>query len=572
MYSIDIKQRCSFRARKILYIKASWVLIITVILLQLTSVYSFALEKVEQENETEVRNYEKAIAHGGGIYKGYETSNSVEAVNDAIINGYKMIELDMEISKDNKIIMLHDWDRTIEHYLGSKFDDKLREDSFLRLKIFGQLEVLTFDKLTKILDNAPDVRIVTDTKGDNLKLLNIIAESYPDYIDRMVPQIYSFEEYDEVKSLGFKNIILTLYLQENPKADEIIDFAKKNDLYAVTMQSYYAEKGLCKEISNNGIKVYVHPINDIEYADKLFDMGAAGIYTSTILPQELDGIERDYYLTIEGEDGKQKKLLDSYIDDFQKLQIHGLKEGESAKFFLGDRQIQLDKSAFNDIQETENIFTVKIYEKNQGFIGNIDYILSLDGENIRILHKKYEYRLETVKKPNDLKEVMDNLSISDEAKEILKNSFFAKCGEYWYYNNGQIYYYKINKEFLPVQKGTNDVLLLPLSDTFYALGADKITMTKGNDLVISYLGESSRIMIDSYSIRNGFKVIWIKNPVSLYLNKSMASGEVYKVITGRSYLQDNDYIIILPLKTTVNNSIKKELFKSMDILYGNTKK
>ena len=153
----------------------------TIILLLLTqTTVTFAEEREAA--------YERVIAHGGGSYKGYETTNSVEALNNAIANGYKIIELDMELSSDHKIIMLHDWDRTAMHYFGTSFPKKLSQSQFMNLSVYGELEVLTFDKLAKILEKNQDIRIVTDTKGDNAELLTAISEKYPDLVNRFIPK------------------------------------------------------------------------------------------------------------------------------------------------------------------------------------------------------------------------------------------------------------------------------------------------------------------------------------------------------------------------------------------------
>lgn len=84
-------------------------------------------------------SYEKVIAHGGGDYKGYETSNSVDAVKNSIKNGYKMIELDMDISSDNHIVMIHDWDRTTKNYFGTTFE-KNHSEKFLNWPFMKSLK------------------------------------------------------------------------------------------------------------------------------------------------------------------------------------------------------------------------------------------------------------------------------------------------------------------------------------------------------------------------------------------------------------------------------------------------
>ena len=126
------------------------ILSIIIIINLFDTTISFAATKQE-------KHYERVIAHGGGGYEGYETTNSVQAINNSIKNGYKIIELDMDFSSDDKIIMLHDWDKTIDYYIGTSFERKITESQLLNLSIHGKLEVMTFDKLTKILDETTAV-------------------------------------------------------------------------------------------------------------------------------------------------------------------------------------------------------------------------------------------------------------------------------------------------------------------------------------------------------------------------------------------------------------------------------
>ena len=217
--------------------------------------------------------YERVIAHGGGAYRGYETTNSFEALNHAIDAGYKIIELDMELSSDNKIIMLHDWDRTAAHYYGSVFPKKLTQSQFTRLSVFGELQVLTFDKLAEILKAHQDVRIVTDTKGDNLQILAAISENYPDLKERFIPQIYDYDQWSGANGLGYQDVILTLYAMADPDAEKAAAFAREHELYAVAMPDYMADRGLCRQIAGRGVKVYVHPVSGYEDALQYMKQG-----------------------------------------------------------------------------------------------------------------------------------------------------------------------------------------------------------------------------------------------------------------------------------------------------------
>jgi len=511
------------------------------------------------------KNYEKVVAHGGGSYQGFETTNSEEAVNQAVKNGYRMIELDMEISSDNRIIMLHDWDRTTTYYFGTSFDQKISLKQFLNLSIHGVLKVMTFDKLTAILDKYPDVRIVTDTKGDNLSLLKLIADQYPEYQQQIIPQIYQYKEYNEVKELGYTDIIFTLYAQPQVDTCKLINFVKSNDIYAVTMPDYMADTGLCQKVAEQGIIVYVHPVNTIENAIGFFGQGAYGIYSGSILPEELVGPEKDYYLVASCQPGV--KLNDQIVSSFRDIKMHGLKTGDTVKYYVDGDLIQSDNNEIMNITQGKHKLTAEIRNIKGFEIGKLEYWLWKDKDYLRILHKKYEYRLDAFKEEKDFSSVMEANKVPQDIKEILVQSLIAKKGEYCFYNNGALGEYMNDQEFLPVQMSTNGKLLLPLNTTAIELGATSVKMDKGRDMVITYDNQKIRAYINGYCIRNGFRVGRIKTPVCLYLNKAMAGGEVYEYITGRSYIEKKDLVIIFPKSAVVNKYIEDQLIETAQRLF-----
>lgn len=562
--------------------KRDAIISVAMILILLTAICTFntTLSSAITKQETE---YERVIAHGGGAFQGYETTNSVEAIKKAIENGYKLIELDMEFSSDDKIIMLHDWDKTIVHYLGTSYERKISESQFLNLSIHGRFEVLTFEKLVKILDKTPDLKIVTDTKGDNQKLLSKIAVDYPKYVGRMIPQIYDYDELEWVKDLGFTDIIFTLYTQPHLDLDieKIITFVKENDIYAVAMPDYFAEKGMCKKLADSGIIVYIHPVATLEKAINYNNQGAYGVYSGVLLPEEFTGIEKDYYLVTDlvadnvsknGEADNIKlteKLTDQPIKSLEDLKMKGLKAGEYVKYFIEEegRQSFITNEDIFALEKGKHKLIAVIYHNSGLPLGELEYILWKEEERLRILHKKYEYRLDGFKEAKVFNTVMEANIETKEMKELLEKSFIAKKTEYWYYNNGMVGSFMNGNELLPVQKSTNGKLLLPLGTTAIELGATSVTMEKGKDMVVTYGNEKIRAVINSYSIRNGFRVRWLKTPISLYLNKAMASGEIYEHITGRTYIEKDNLIIILPENIKVNQNTVNRLIETAQDLF-----
>ncbi len=510
--------------------------------------------------------YEKVVAHGGGAYKGYETTNSVEALNHAIASGYKIIELDMELSSDNKIIMLHDWDRTAMHYYGTSFPKKLSQSSFMKLSVYGELEVLTFDKLAAVLAKNPDIRIITDTKGDNLELLSVIREKYPDMTDRLIPQIYDYDQWQKVKELGYSDIIFTLYAMAEVDTDKLASFVREHGIYAVTMPDYIAERGICRQLSDAGVVVYVHPVSSFEDAQRFMKQGAFGVYSGTLLPEEFAGIEKDYYFTVSDTGGSAVKLTDERIDDWKELGLYGLKPQDTVSYDIDRSGSGVGYVPFASLKPGKHELAIQIYSGRE-HKGTLTYYLWKDTDHIRVLHKKYEYRLDAVRQEKDFHTVMRNEAVSDEAREILERSLIAKEGEYSFYFDGNLENYMNGEEFLPVQNGSYGKLLLPLNTTLRKLGASSVTMSAEKDLTIIYRQKKSMIMANTGIIRRGFLLERLNSPVTLYLNKAMAGGEFYRSITGRDYLEQDGCLIILPGDAKPDEALKKQLLAAAGKLF-----
>lgn len=510
-------------------------------------------------------SYERVIAHGGGAYKGYETTNSVEALNSSIANGYKIIELDMELSSDGKIIMLHDWDRTAKSYYGAVFPKKLSQSQFMQLSVYGKFEVLTFDKLAAVLKEHPNVRIVTDCKGDNLALLSLIAEQYPDFADRFIPQIYDFSQWDKVQELGYRDIILTLYAMADPDPDQIISFVKDHGIYAVTMPDYIAVRGICKQLSDQGIIVYVHPVSEYEDAQKFMGQGAYGVYTGSLLPEEFAGVEKDYYLTAAGPGGSVIKLTDDRIDEWPALSLHGQKPSDTVLYFLDGSVKSAGDSDFSDLTPGKHKLTVKITDRKET-VGTLTYFLWKDPGSLRVVHKKYEYRIDGVRQERNFQTAMEEADISDQMKEILEHSLIAKAGDSAYYSDGILKTYMNGEELLPVQQAGWRPLL-PLADTAQELGASSVTMSEAKDITVVYNAEKIKVMANAGVVRKGFQVTWLNDPVTLYLDKAMAGGEFYRYMTGRNYYVEDGRIIIFPAGADPDKDMKRQLTDFIEKLF-----
>ena len=227
------------------------------------------------------------VAHAGGFAEGYAESNSAEAMQNSAQRGYTLIELDIIKTSDGRFALAHDWE-----YMSNRVpltpNESVTAAEFLQYKWFGNLTTVMLDYLFDgFLDKFPNVRIVTDTKLGDYSSLEYIAETYPDYIDRFIPQAYAFEDCEMLRALGFGDIIVTVYLMSlDYKASPslIAERALECGVYAMTIPLELIDSdGYAENLRTGEIRYFVHTVNSVEQAEWLSTLGFYGIYTDILM-------------------------------------------------------------------------------------------------------------------------------------------------------------------------------------------------------------------------------------------------------------------------------------------------
>lgn len=217
------------------------------------------------------------VAHAGSVAYGFRYTNSLEALEKSYKNGFQLVEIDFEWTSDGKVVAIHDWDSMVARLFEIE-PRVLSLKEFKSLKTFQDLTLMDLDDLTNWLRTKEDVYIVTDAKADNLEFLRLVSESHKDIQDQIIPQIYSFEEYEPAKNMGYDNIILTLY-KSFAQDEEVIKFLKENPVFAVTVNIDKAYSQLPRQLKDLGIFVYAHTVNELYVFEELYENGISGIYT-----------------------------------------------------------------------------------------------------------------------------------------------------------------------------------------------------------------------------------------------------------------------------------------------------
>lgn len=240
---------------------------------------------------------DRYIIHAGGLVTdpdGRELSytNSKEALNNCYECGNRIVEIDLMVTADDEVVCAHDNEDEDVKRWAHEVDDAGWQDNpptlstFLAANFAGTLSTMSLADLADFMTEHADLFVVTDVKDDNMGVLSVIREDYPDLVNNFIVQIYHEDEYDKVRKLGFNNIIYTLYraTDEELEKDELTAFVKKTNLTGVTFWAEYPDQysETFEALKELKVPLLIHTINDKGEMEKYLKMGISGIYTDVV--------------------------------------------------------------------------------------------------------------------------------------------------------------------------------------------------------------------------------------------------------------------------------------------------
>ena len=136
------------------------------------------------------------IYHAGGQIESSTYTNSLEAVEKTLLDNPEkcVVEIDLQRTSDGVLVCAHDWTDVLVSQT-----DPMTEEEFLAQKIQGRYTPMTAADLLRIMQENPQMYVVTDTKlkepltsviGD----LVTLSEGDPDILSRLIIQLYTGRE------------------------------------------------------------------------------------------------------------------------------------------------------------------------------------------------------------------------------------------------------------------------------------------------------------------------------------------------------------------------------------------
>ena len=259
-------------------------------------------EKSPPEGErtaAEILDQERIIAHGMGSIAGRATLNCLEGFQAQYEKGVRVFEVDLRLTADQQVVLRHDWRAGWQAGVSETSIPTLEQ--FLDKPLLARFTPLSFRDLLELMEQYPDICIVTDTKFTDAEIVKLQFEamlqdgeslglSY--LFDRMIIQVYDQLMFRVVDSIHhFSCYIYTLYTDGFARTErdfrEKADFCAKNGIMGITMWDYWWREDYAPIAQELGLKVYTHTVNDAQDALRLLESGVSAVYTDGLTPGEL---------------------------------------------------------------------------------------------------------------------------------------------------------------------------------------------------------------------------------------------------------------------------------------------
>lgn len=243
------------------------------------------------------------IAHAFGGILGDSYTNSYEAFLLNYRLGHRVFEVDFSLTEDGYTVATHDadhWRKSTTIPLDAEIKTYPIEskdftyDNFMSSLSQGKYHTVDLSLLFQLLQEYPDIYIVTDTKYVDQEDVEqqfsafVTTASATDLslLDRFIVQIYKPEMLDWImKIYPWKSVIYTLYQDPDWTPENVLAFSKASGVKLITMWDTYLTADIANLWKPAGLKIATHTLNNLARAEASRARGADVIYTDFLLPR-----------------------------------------------------------------------------------------------------------------------------------------------------------------------------------------------------------------------------------------------------------------------------------------------
>ena len=218
-------------------------------------------------------NY-RFIAHAGGGIENKIYTNSLEAIQNSIKNGFKLIEIDLIETRDGFFIGGHsDW-KSFKKKIFSEnknIDNKpMLLEEVKKIKIFNKYTPITIDEINNIFSKNKELILFTD-KTNNFKK---ILRDFKFDKNRIVVEVFGRDNYFLAIEEGIVN---PMFAANSNDYDFILDNGIK--LISAHSSDVKSNRGKYKKLLKKGVIIFTYTSNNENFINNNLNITSTGFYT-----------------------------------------------------------------------------------------------------------------------------------------------------------------------------------------------------------------------------------------------------------------------------------------------------
>lgn len=239
------------------------------------------------------------VAHAMGGLDDQDYLNCLEGFQAAYSRGVRAFEADLCLAADGTVVLRHDWKIDLQD--GISHSSIPTREEFCSVPILGKYTPLSFRDLLLLMEEYPDICIITDSKYDAPEVaLTEFGSMVKDaeelglthLFDRIIIQVYNgpmLEALDRI--YDFPHYILTLYMAGFDGEIQLLrTFAKycaEHGVEGITLWAYLWNPVYQIISQQYNIPFYVHTVNEPKKAKACLKQGVSAVYSDILSDQDL---------------------------------------------------------------------------------------------------------------------------------------------------------------------------------------------------------------------------------------------------------------------------------------------
>jgi glycerophosphoryl diester phosphodiesterase len=208
------------------------------------------------------------IGHRGA--KGYVAENTLNSFAKAIELGVHTIELDVRLSQDNELVVIHD--ETVDRTTNSSG----LVSNFTKLQL-KNLEIPDLKSVFKLVANRCKINIEIKEKNAKTKVLQFVNDAVESTNWTYADIEISCFDWSVLEYISSQNNKIQLGVLTENNVEEALAFAKKINAYSINPYFKLVNEQIVKEIHAINFKVFPWTVNQQNDIETLKTIGVDGI-------------------------------------------------------------------------------------------------------------------------------------------------------------------------------------------------------------------------------------------------------------------------------------------------------